>query len=145
MQLITFHSAQRLTGLSRRTLWRRIAQGALKSPHRNRIALELVLKDIPVPLSATDIASILRADQGEAEAQHEVALLFMGYQHAERALPWLQSAADLGCTDAMYWLGRGYIAGHALPQDEHLGLSWICRAARDGHFIAQQQMTALNL
>lgn len=152
MPTISLETAERLTGLSRRTLWRRVARGVFKGfgrqesvhGHGPRISLAVVLEDIPATLEPGDEDIFLRADQGDPEAQNDVGLIFMEEERYDLALPWLQLAAEQEYPDAMHWVGRCYIAGHGVDKDDNLGLSWIKRAAKKGHLISQRQIESLG-
>ncbi|WP_412852273.1 tetratricopeptide repeat protein [Ectothiorhodospira shaposhnikovii] len=152
MPSITLESAIQLTGLSRRTLWRRIATGTVRrlgrtggrGPGHARIELELIRGDIPLPdLEDEDLQVIQQADAGDPAARHDVALMLMEAGCQELAIHWLTAAANQQYPDAMHWLGRCHITGEGVPRDEALGLSWIRRAAERGHFISRYQIEAL--
>jgi TPR repeat protein len=150
MHLISLKTATELTGLSKRTLWRRIAAGAIFKENgggplgRARVALEAIAGDVGVGLGETDMALVERADAGDPAAATDLALLFLAAAAPGKALFWLQSAAERGQADAMHLLGRCYIAGEAVTCDEAQGLSWIGRAAAQGHAIARLQMEGLS-
>ena len=151
MHLITLKTAIHLTGLSRRTLWRRIAVGVFSKTNkdeplgRTQIPLETLAADTGMTLTTADMEVILRADEGDAQAQGEVGLMLLESGQPERALYWLELAAQAGDPEAMHWLGRCHVAGEGVEADETLGLSWITRAAARGHCISQRQMEALTL
>jgi TPR repeat protein len=149
MRGITLDTAQLLTGLSRRSLRRRLAAGMLRRERhatleKGRVPLAVLWDDLPPALGPGEEEGILRADGGDAEAQNDLALVFMEAGQPDRALPWLQMAADRQYPEAMYWLGRCHIAGQGMERDENAGLEWIRRAAARGHVIAQRQMAALG-
>ncbi|WP_200182570.1 tetratricopeptide repeat protein [Ectothiorhodospira mobilis] len=149
MHKITLDTAQQLTGLSRRSLRRRLATAMLRQERsatleRGYVPLEALRGDIPVALVAEDDTAIVRADGGDPEAQNDLGLFFMGEGQYDRALPWLQKAAEQEYAEAMYWLGRCHVAGQGVEQDEDAGLEWIRRAAERGHGIARRQMAALG-
>ncbi|MCG5494514.1 tetratricopeptide repeat protein [Ectothiorhodospira variabilis] len=157
MPLISVDTAVHLTGLSKRTIWRRMAledgsrfrlrrPGGGRGPGPARIELGVILKDIPVPdLQEEEFQFIQGADSGDPEAQNDVALMLLEVGRPELALFWFQAAADQEYPDAMHWLGRCYVSGEGVPQDEALGVSWIKRAAQRGHRISQGQVEALGL
>ena len=102
-----------------------------------------VLPHICIPMASDDLAFVLRADAGDAEAQNDIGQLFSTVGKYEAALYWLQQAAQQGNPDAMQWLGRCYLSGEGVPKDDNLGIMWIAKAAACGHVIAKTQMDAL--
>ena len=90
-----------------------------------------------------DLAFVLRADAGDAEAQNDIGQLFSIAGKHEAALYWLQQATQQGNPDAMQWLGQCYLSGQGVPKDDNLGIMWIAKAASCGHVIAKTQMNAL--
>lgn len=78
---ISLEAAVALTGRSRRTWWRRIEEGAvakLAPDARGRALLvfDEVRPAIGLALDDEDMAAILRADGGDAQAQAQVGALF---------------------------------------------------------------------
>ena len=150
MHLITLKTAIHLTGLSRRTLWRRIAVGAFFKTNkdeplgRTQIPLEALAKDTGLSLTTADMEIIQRADEGDTHAKGEVGLMLLEAGQPERAVYWLELAAQAEEADAMHWLGRCHVAGEGVEADETLGLSWITRAAAKGHVISQRQVAVLG-
>ena len=146
MDSINLSTAISMTGLSKRTLWRRIAEGLLRvegasgAPSRvkpqTRIALDDVLALSPLRLEGDDRALILQADAGAAQAQCDLALLLLEQGRAADALQWLERAARQQHLDGMYWLGRCLMRGEGVAADERRGADWIARAANHGHVIA---------
>ena len=137
-----------ITEKSRRTWWRRISEGAVRrvaDDRRGRAMLswDEVLPHICIPMTPEDLAFVLRADAGDAEAQNDVGQLFSIAGKYEAALYWLQQAAQQGNPDAMQWLGRCYLSGEGVPKDDNLGIMWIAKAASYGHAIAKFQMNAM--
>ena len=137
-----------ITEKSRRTWWRRISEGAVRrvaDDRRGRAMLswDEVLPHICIPMTPEDLAFVLRADAGDAEAQNDVGQLFSIAGKYEAALYWLQQAAQQGNPDAMQWLGRCHLSGEGVPKDDNLGIMWIAKAASSGHVIAKTQMYAL--
>ncbi|ANB01446.1 tetratricopeptide repeat protein [Ectothiorhodospira sp. BSL-9] len=150
MHLVTLKTAIFLTGLSRRTLWRRIAAGAIAKKNkdeplgRTQVPLEGLLDDIGIPLNEEDMDLIRRADNGDPMAQGELGLMLLQAGQPERAIHWLEQAATREDPDAMHWLGRCHVAGEGVEVDETLGLSWITRAAARGHVISRRQVEVLG-
>ena len=92
-------------------------------------------------MDPVDLAFVLRADAGDADAQSDIGQLFSNAGKHKCALYWFQQAAQKGNSDAMQWLGRCYISGEGVPKDDNLGIMWIAKAAAHGHVIAQAQMS----
>jgi len=154
MPLITLDSAIKITGLSRRTLWRRMATDVAdmaqparsgRGPRTARIALNLIQGDLLFSLEQIDPAVIEAADSGDPEAQNDVALMLLLAARPDLAVQWLQDAAAQDYPDAMHWLGRCHLAGEGLPHDEGLGLSWLGRAAARGHMMSRELLAAIGV
>ncbi|MCG5501894.1 tetratricopeptide repeat protein, partial [Ectothiorhodospira lacustris] len=137
MHEVTLDTAEQLTGLSRRSLRRRLGIGMMRQARlanlgRGYVPLACIREDIPTTLTPDDEEVIVRADRGDAEAQNDVALLFMEVERYDLALPWLRKAAAQEYPDAMHWLGRCYVSGHGVEKDEAQGLEWLRRAGGGG-------------
>ena len=102
-----------------------------------------VSSQICIPMTPEDLAFVLRADEGDAEAQTDIGQLFSIAGKYEAALYWLEQAAQQGNPDAMQWLGRCHLNGEGVPKDDNLGIMWIAKAASHGHVIAKSQMNAM--
>lgn len=142
---ISIAASVAVTERSRRTWWRRIADGTvtrLADDARGRAMLSLaeVSPFICVPLDRADLEFLVRADAGDADAQNDIGQLFSNAGRPKIALYWLEQAAHQGHADAMQWLGRCYIAGEGVPKNRNIGLMWIAKAAAHGHVIAQAQI-----
>ena len=160
MDIISLDAAEAMTGISRRTLWRRVADGALASGEkdaRGRTTVALgggvltaIREHTGVDLGAEDLHALLQADAGDADAQADVgALLYTaaaapaGHPGARAAaLYWLRQAADQNHADAMHWLGTA-AAALCTEQGNAEAMMWIAKAAAHSHAIAQQQLDAL--
>lgn len=152
MEFIKLNTAIAVTGLSKRTLWRRIADGVLRTeevsdisapppPPQNpnpqtRVALDDVVALSRLRLEPEDCELIVAADAGVAEAQCDLALLFLGQGFAAEAVEWLERSAHQGYLEGMHWLGRCHIAGTGVCADERRGIDWIAKAANHGHATA---------
>lgn len=147
--MISLATAITLTGWSKRTLWRRIADGTLiradgdAFTDKAKISLEAIRPFICVPIESEDLYLIERADAGNAEAQTDLALIFLSSVKPESAVYWLKLAAKQDYMNAMHLLGRCYTDGNGLPRDENLGIMWLAKAAAQGHVISQGQMRAI--
>lgn len=90
-------------------------------------------------------ALVNRATAGNAAAQFELAELYMHSEHEDDidlAEQWALRAAQLGHTEAMYWLGEGYTAYAKDLREEdpeeskkyfEYGHNWLNQAVKDKH------------
>ncbi|MEJ6656377.1 MAG: tetratricopeptide repeat protein, partial [Pseudomonas sp.] len=146
---ISLNSAIIVTGLSKRTLWRRLDDGQItrqENDARGRAMLTLtdLLPMLCVQIDPEDHELVVQADAGDADAQNDLAQLFLESDRPEIALHWLQVAADQGHADAMHNVATMHIKGLGVPKDETVGLMWLAKAATHGHPIAKQQVAALQ-
>lgn len=148
--MINLSTASTLTEWSKRTLWRRISDGTLTrsgdvdvlDDKKTKIPLEMIKSHICVPMQEEDFELVQIADGGDAEAQTDLAVLFLTHRKPESALYWLELAAKQNYAGAMYLLGRCYTEGNGLEKNDSLGLMWIAKAASQGHVIAQGVLQA---
>ena len=144
MELVSLSTATILTGLSKRTLWRRIGSGELPrgdSGGKAMIDIAAVADSFMVP-AETEL--VLQANRGSAEACNELALLFLEARRDAEAVHWLRKAADDDHADAMHWLGRCHVEGRGVPRDVDLGTMWLAKSAAHGHAISKAQMAAMR-
>lgn len=150
--MIKLATAATLTEWSKRTLWRRISDGTLTrtdneddvfDDKKTKIQLDTIKSHICIPLESGDFELIERADAGDAEAQTDLASLFLSHAKLESALYWLELAAKQNYAGAMYLLGRCYIDGNGLQKNDNIGMMWIAKAASLGHAISQSLMQAM--
>ena len=157
MDSISLDAAEVMTGISRRTLWRRVADGALLSTEkdgrgRTMLALAGLLEPMQdctgLVFSAQDLAVLCQADAGDAQAQADVGAQLYAASSARKAPPppshaaalyWLHLAAEQGNCDAMHWLSTA-AAQARTEKGNHEALMWLAKAAAHGHRIAQMQM-----
>ena len=143
MPSISLNTAIAITGLSKRTLWRRIGEGRILriEPHAMgedaRLNLDDVLPLSSLPLEPEDRAVIIEADAGDAVAQCELAVILLTADRARDAVPWMTRAAKQRYPDAMCYLGRFCLTGEAMPRDEEAGLMWLTQAGDKGHPLGQ--------
>ena len=97
-----------------------------------------------VPVAPEDYELLVQADSGDADAQNDLAQLFLDGDRPDIALHWLQLAVEQEHPDAMHNLATLYIKGIGVEKDETRGLMWLAKAATCGHAIAQQQVSALH-
>ena len=147
MQLITLPAAITLTEWSERTFWRKFADGSLARETVNgkaMISFDLIKPHLCLALSPEDLSVLASAVAGDAEAQNEMALIFLANKKPKGAIYWLEQAAKQGCADAMNLLSQCYMKGSGVPQDENTGMIWLAKAATLGHLISQCQMQGLR-
>lgn len=151
MDTLSLDASVAITGISRSTLWRRVTDGTIgrgdkDGRSRAMLALGDVLPLVDVHLSAGDMALLLRADAGDANAQAEMGALFYVAGAHKAALYWLQEAAVQNNAEAMQWLATAYAGGggSVIPQDDNLAIMWLAKAAALGHPIATAQMERLR-
>jgi len=148
MQSVSISTVAALIGQSERTLRRRIAEGRVfraadSTVSRTLIPLGDIREQIAIPLGAEEVDLIVAADAGNAEAQNDLALLFLSHGKFKHAVYWLNLSAKQGYTDAMHWLGRCYLEGKAMVVDENMGMMWLANAAAHGHTISQAQIQSI--
>lgn len=152
---ISLKMATALSGLSKRTLWRRIADGSLRTPapaaeggggdpEITRVGLSEVAAWAPFKLDADDIDCILAADAGDIGAQCDLALLFLSHEQPAEAVQWLQGAARHYYPEAMHWLGRCLISGQGIEENTEEGIAWLRRAAERSHATATHMIAWLD-
>ena len=73
------------------------------------------------------------AEFGHIHAQLLVGSYYYGKNQCEEAAKWLQMAADLGNSDALFQLGVFYIEGDGVEQDLEKAAKYFHRAARRQH------------
>ena len=150
MPNVSLQTATLLTGLSRRTLSRRITDGTLtcassdEDYNKTMICLESIKNDIGIPLEPDDIELIKAADAGDANAQNDLAILFLENDKPQNAIYWLELATKQDFADAMHLLGTCYLKGDGLAVDNNLALMWIAKAASLGHSIAIAQIKSIR-
>lgn len=171
---VSQNTAAALTGRSVRTWQRRVEQGLVErlGDGKTLVPFAALAPELTVALGAEDLPLLVRADQGEAEAQADMGALLAqtalsvsagvalqgpaGAQDAARspqgaaAVYFLQAAADQGHAEAMHWLALLHAAGLAYGSNGHegdggqaLALMWLARAAAHGHAIAREQLAGL--
>jgi hypothetical protein len=150
LECISLAAAITLTEWSQSTFRRRIADGSVKrimengGNGRSMVYLDSIKSHISIPLGPEETALLASADAGNAEAQNDLALLFLSNGKIKSALYWLELAIKQNHADAMHWLGRCYIEGKGIAKDENLGMMWLSKSAAQGHVIAQGQMQAMR-
>lgn len=147
---ISLNTAAIVTDLSKRTLWRRLDGGQIsrqENDSRGRAMLTLtnLIPMLCVPIDSEDYELLADADAGNADAQNDLAQLFLDANRPDIALHWMRLAVDQEQADAMHNLAMLYIKGIGLEKDETKGLMWLAKAASHGHLIAKQQVATLRI
>jgi TPR repeat protein len=144
--IISLKTAITLTGLSKRTLWRRILDGLIpRAEEENynekaRIYLDSIKNDLCIPFDQNDFVLIKNADSGDSESQTDLAVMFWEYRKMDSAIYWLNLAAKKNYANAMYLLGKYYIEKDENLLNKNIGIMWIAKAAIQGHIVAMEQM-----
>ena len=108
------------------------------------LTFERIVPMLCVSVAPEDYELLIEAAAGDADAQNDLALLFLDADKPEIGLHFLNMAADQGNPDAMHNLSKLHIKGIGTQKDESTGLMWLAKAASFGHVIASQQITALT-
>lgn len=143
MPSICLNTAISITGLSRRTLWRRISEGRITAlgvhgpGEETRLNLDDVLPLCSLPTGPDECEIIIKADQGDAIAQSDLAILLLMAERPADAIPWFTLSAKQFYPDAMRFLGRLYLSGEGAERNIDMGVMWLNHAAIKGHPIAQ--------
>ena len=145
---LSIDSASAITGLSRRTWWRRVTAAEVTRVADDARGRAMLLWDdvepyMGVAMAPQDKQLACLADAGDAGAQNDMGQFFLIAGKPKAAFYWFQLAAQQNQPDAMQWLGHCYIHGQGAPQDDNLGMMWLAKAAAHGHVIAQGQMKGL--
>lgn len=146
---INLDAAVWVTQLSKRTLWRRLSEGQITRQEnddegRTMLTFDDLVSMLCIPVAPQDHELIIQAAAGDAEAQTDLALLFLDTDKPGIGQHWLTLAADQGHPDAMHHLSKLYIKGTGPEKNGSLGLMWLAKAASLGHVIAGEQIAALT-
>ena len=145
MQFINIATAMTLTGWSERTFWRRFADGSVRrdtssAAGKSMVEFDSIKPHMLIPLGVEDYSLVQAADGGNAEAQTDLALLFISHHKLKQGIAWLEAAVKQEHAAAMRLMGRCHIEGQGVDRDDNLGMMWLARAAAKGDPIAQAQM-----
>jgi len=80
------------------------------------------------------------AEQGDAEGQFYVGLMYRGSEDMSYAVAWLTKAAEQGHTMAQFTLGAMYDKGDGVPEDDAEAIEWYTMAAEQGDAEAQYKL-----
>lgn len=146
---ISLEAAIAMTGISKRTLWRRVSDGTIvkhqEDPRgRAMLAFAQIARLIELALSDEDLYMIAKADSGDANAQADAGAMFFVAGRFGAAVYWLDLAAVQGNADAMQWLGNCHASGLGVPKNDSLAIMWIAKAASLGHPVACRQIQGMR-
>ena len=89
-------------------------------------------------------ALITKADQGDAEAQYKLGLIYRNGQGVpqdyKEVVRWLRLAAEQGLDEAQSELGVRYGNGQGVPQDNKEAARWYGLAADQGYALGQYNL-----
>lgn len=148
--MLNLKTVMALTGWSKRTLWRRLSNGVVMREEQEddgkatKISFDEIKEHICIPLIDEDFKLIQRADNGDVEAQIDLAVIFLENKKYKGAIYWLELAAEKKSSEAMHLMGICYLQGNGVFQDENLGIMWLAKAASYGHLIAKEQINSLT-
>lgn len=80
------------------------------------------------------------AEQGNANAQFALALMYLDGINDVEAVKWFQKAAEQGLAEAQFHLASLYILGRGVKQSYPEGVKWLLKAAEQGHVQAQHSL-----
>ncbi len=84
------------------------------------------------------------AEAGDAEAQHNLAILYRGghgvAKDLDKSRQWFLRAAEQGIAAAQYNLGYMYDMGEGVEQSDRYAFLWYRKAAEQGHSLAQTNL-----
>lgn len=147
---ISLDTAALITDVSKRTLWRRLDDGQIsrqENDSRGRAMLTLadLVPMLCVPIEPEDYELLVDADAGNADAQNDLAQLFLDANRPDIAIHWMQLAVEQEHPDAIHNLAILYMKGVGVRRDTTKGLMWLAKAASLGHLIAKQQVATLRI
>lgn len=80
-----------------------------------------------------DVASLRRrAERGDAEAQFELANVYLKRDDPNKGLEWLRKAAEAGHAGAQATIGSIYCSGLGVAKDPAEAFKWCCKALAQG-------------
>lgn len=149
MKAISLEAAIACGGASKRTWWRRMSEtrglrAGTDSRGRALLSLEQAREALGLPDDPDTVELLVAADQGDTEAQSELALIFAEAGRDDVAVYWWRLAAEQGHPDAMQHLGRCYAEGAGVERSEEMGIMWIAKAAMKSQPIARAQIRSMR-
>ena len=154
---VSVDTAATLMDISKRTLWRHLADGQYspqpKDPQgRTVLLLSEVAPKFSIELlpgdgnpDTDDYALLALADQGDANCQADFAVLLLEQEKPGLAAHWFALAAEKEHPDAMHHLSVLYQTGQGVKRSEETAMVWRSRAAAAGHKIARAQLDDMKV
>lgn len=147
---ISLDTAALVIDVSKRTLWRRLDNGQItrqENDSRGRAMLTLtdLVPMLCVPIEPEDYNLLADADAGNADAQNDLAQLFLDANRPDIAIHWMRLAVEQEHPDAIHNLAILYMKGVGVRRDTTKGLMWLAKAASLGHLIAKEQVATLRI
>jgi hypothetical protein len=150
MRTISLSTAMTLSDLSESTFRRKIRSGEIRLvPPPAPGARETIDIEQNAAYMNRDIATghwdvVKDADQGDACAQTELALLLQSHRKFRAAVYWLQLAARKNDSHALHWLARCHLEGRGVAKNEDKAIMLLARSAMLGNMISAHQLAALR-
>lgn len=149
---VSLVAAITLTNISERTLWRIVSKEhwpQQKCQGRVMIPLARLQPYCCIKLDEEDLSIIAQADTRvggpqDAEAQCELALIFLNQGQWDGGVYWLKRAAMADHADAMNLLAMCHLNGEGVEKNQREGIRFIHRSAALGHQLSKQQLMVLN-
>lgn len=91
------------------------------------------IKDIDPTFGLNMKALYEAARRGFPSAEYEIALYFQSMGRRKESFEWLKRSAMKGNPQAVYFLGRAYLAGWGTEKDEDLGNTWMEKSRKQGY------------
>ncbi|KAJ3093792.1 hypothetical protein HDU96_002027 [Phlyctochytrium bullatum] len=87
------------------------------------------------------------ANAGEPEAQYMLGLMLRKGEggvgkNLSESIQWLRNSARQGHTEALFEVGIAYESGIGVPIDFDKAQKWFAKAAKSGHELASQKLSA---
>ena len=150
MRTISLSTAMTLSDVSESTFRRKIRNGEIRlvSPPapgaRETIDIEQNAAYMNHDIAAGHWDVVKEADQGDACAQTELALILQQHGKFRAAVYWLQLAARKNDSHALHWLARCHLEGRGVARNEDKGIMLLARSALLGNVISAHQLAALR-
>lgn len=144
---ISLDTAAIVTDVSKRTLWRWINdKKIMRQENDKRGRAMLKINDIApmfcVQILPEDYVLLADSDNEKANAQNDLAILFLEQNRPDIAQYWLHSAAENQHPDAMQYLSELYLKGIGVKKCKNTALMWLAKAASKKNTISEKQLSS---